>query len=227
MNEVQFHIHRESAFAGALLPYRIYINGQYVGTIRNGKSLNVRVPKANVYYIEDDILSSRNAAIYSDSLSEYSVVIKRAGGWRTESYNVFCLDRGEASEQLPSVHWEKLLELRQTMSQRERTLALCFKFWMFVTDDLQEVFASEHLFEIIDALQKIGAHEYRDLLLKIMETDFCDVRFPLNDDQIEQMQPEIENANRAFWNNKSASAEFHKAVVDFLIAEPNNPDLIF
>ena len=64
MREVRFHIHRKSAFAGALLPYRMYINGQYIGTIRNGKSLDANVPKAGVYYIEDDILFSRNAVIY-------------------------------------------------------------------------------------------------------------------------------------------------------------------
>ena len=46
MREVRFHIHRKSAFAGALLPYRMYINGQYIGTIRNGKSLDANVPKA-------------------------------------------------------------------------------------------------------------------------------------------------------------------------------------
>ena len=80
MREVRFHIHRKSTFAGALLPYRMYINGQYIGTIRNGKSLDANVPKAGVYYIEDDILSSRNAVIYDNGLSEYSVVIKRAGG---------------------------------------------------------------------------------------------------------------------------------------------------
>ena len=60
MREVRFHIHRKSTFAGALLPYRMYINGQYIGTIRNGKSLDANIPKAGVYYIEDDILSSRN-----------------------------------------------------------------------------------------------------------------------------------------------------------------------
>lgn len=130
MREVRFHIHRKSAFAGALLPYRMYINGQYIGTIRNGKSLDANVPKAGVYYIEDDILSSRNAVIYDNGLSEYSVVIKRAGGWRTESYNEFYMEKGNVLEQLPSFHWEKLFELQQSMSQSERLLALSVEFWM-------------------------------------------------------------------------------------------------
>lgn len=227
MSEVQFHIHRKFAFAGALLPYRMYINGRYIGTIRNGKSLHVSVPKADTYFIEDDIISSRNAISYDNGASEYSVVIKRAGGWRMESYNEFYMDKGETLEQLPSFHWERLFELRQSMSQSERLLALCLEFWMSATDDLQELLASEHFFEIIAALQTIDAHEYHDLLLKIMENDFCDVRLPLDDEQIEQMQPEIEDANRAFWKNKSASAEFHKAIANLLIADPNDPDLIF
>lgn len=217
MREVRFHIHRKSTFAGALLPYRMYINGQYIGTIRNGKSLDANIPKAGVYYIEDDILSSRNAVIYDNELSEYSVVIKRAGGWRTESYNEFYMENGNVLEQLPSFHWEKLFELQQSMSQSERLLALIVEFWMSAMDDLQEVLASEHLFEIITALQTIGAHKYHDLLLKIMNDDFGDVRFPLDDNQIEQMQPKIDDANRAFWKNKGAEAEFHGAVTNFLI----------
>lgn len=174
-------------------------------------------PKPGVYYIEDDILSSRNAVIYDNGLSEYSVVIKRAGGWRTESYNEFYMEKGNVLEQLPSFHWEKLFELQQSMSQSERLLALSVEFWMSAMDDLQEVLASEHLFEIIAALQTIGAHKYHDLLLKIMNDDFGDVRFPLDDNQIEQMQPEIEDANRAFWKNKGAEAEFRGAVTNFLI----------
>lgn len=181
------------------------------------KSLDANVPKAGVYYIEDDILSSRNAVIYDNGLSEYSVVIKRAGGWRTESYNEFYMEKGNVLEQLPSFHWEKLFELQQSMSQSERLLALSVEFWMSAMDDLQEVLASEHLFEIIAALQTIGAHKYHDLLLKIMNDDFGDVRFPLDDNQIEQMQPKIEDANRAFWKNKGAEAEFRGAVTNFLI----------
>lgn len=147
----------------------------------------------------------------------YSVVIKRAGGWRTESYNEFYMEKGNVLEQLPPFHWEKLFELQQSMSQSERLLALSVEFWMSAMDDLQEVLASEHLFEIIAALQTIGAHKYHDLLLKIMNDDFGDVRFPLDDNQIEQMQPKIEDANRAFWKNKGAEAEFRGAVTNFLI----------
>ena len=111
MREVRFHIHRKSAFAGALLPYRMYINGQYIGTIRNGKSLDANVPKAGVYYIEDDILFSRNAVIYDNGLSEYSVVIKRAGGWRTESYNEFYgEERRQYAANQTSVVYQSTLE---------------------------------------------------------------------------------------------------------------------
>jgi|GEM_PF-280170 len=155
--------------------------------------------------------------VAESGLSEYSVVIKRAGGWRTESYNEFYMEKGNVLEQLPSFHWEKLFELQQSMSQSERLLALSVEFWMSAMDDLQEVLASEHLFEIIAALQTIGAHKYHDLLLKIMNDDFGDVRFPLDDNQIEQMQPKIEDANRAFWKNKGAEAEFRGAVTNFLI----------
>lgn len=227
MSEVQFHIHRKSAFAGALLPYRMYINGQYIGTIRNGESLDANVPKADAYYIDDDILSSRNAVIYDNGLSEYSVIIKRAGGWRTESYNEFYMEKGNALEQLPSFHWEGLFELRQTMSQSEKALALCVEFWMSAVDDLQEVLASEHFFKIIAALKTIGAHKYHDLLLKIMNGDFGGVRFPLDDNQIEQMQPKIEDAHRAFWKNKGAEAEFHGAVTSFLITNLDDSDHVF
>ena len=227
MSEVQFHFHRKSAFVGALLPYNMFINGQYIGTIRNGKSLDANVPKADAYYIEDNILSSRNAVIYDNGLSEYNVIIKRAGGGRTESYNEFYMEKGNALEQLPSFHWEGLFELRQAMSQSERTLALCVEFWMSAADGLEEVFASEYLFEIITALQTIGAHGYHDMLLNIMNDDFGGVQFPLDDNQIEQMQPEIENANRAFWKNKGAEAEFHLGVTNFLIINLNDSDHIF
>ena len=52
MKLVRFNIFRKAAFAGALLPYNIYINGKFVGTIKNGKTLNVEIPEADVYYLD-------------------------------------------------------------------------------------------------------------------------------------------------------------------------------
>lgn len=92
---------------------------------------------------------------------------------------------------------------------------------------LKEHHRVRYLFEIITALQTIGAHEYHDLLLKIVNDDFGGVRFPLDDNQLEQMQPEIEDINRAFWNNKNAEAEFHEAVANFLMANLNDSDHVF
>ena len=209
------------------MPCRMYINGRDIGTIHNGKWLHASVPKAHAYVIEDGILSSANAVLYDNGSSEYGVVIKRAGGWRTESYSEFYMDKGDTLEQLPSFHWEMFYEPRQSMPQGERLLALCQAFWISAADDLQEVFASEHLFEIIAALQTVGAREYHDLLLKIMNDGFSGVGFPLDDAQIERMQPEIEGANRTFWRNKNAEAEFHEAVMNFLIANRMDSDHVF
>ena len=49
----------------------------------------------------------------------------------------------------------------------------------------------------------------------------------MDDNQLEQMQPEIEDINRAFWNNKNAEAEFHEAVANFLMANLNDSDHVF
>ena len=45
--------------------------------------------------------------------------------------------------------------------------------------------------------------------------------------QIEQMQPKIEDANRALWKNKGAEAEFRGAVTNFLITNLDASDHVF
>lgn len=227
MSEVQFHFHRKAAFAGALLSYRLYINGQYVGTIRNGKSLCVSVPRADVYYIEDGIFNGRNAILYDGSLSEKNIILKRAGGWRTESYNEFYISKENKLEQLPSFHFEKIFNNRESATRDEELLALCLEFWLYITDDLQEVLVSDSIFKMIEALQEIGAQQYYDLLSKIIWKDFSDIQFPMNEEQIDLMQDRIGKANKAIWNNKSADEEFHRATILFIIKRLNHADYIF
>ena len=39
MDTVRFLIRRKAAFFGALLPHRIFINGQFAGMVRNGRQM--------------------------------------------------------------------------------------------------------------------------------------------------------------------------------------------
>lgn len=49
MDTVRFTIQRKAAFSGAFLLYRMSINGQDVGKVRNGKEITADVPRAAVY----------------------------------------------------------------------------------------------------------------------------------------------------------------------------------
>lgn len=228
METVRFIIYRKAAFAGALLPYNIYINGLFVGTIKNGKTLIIDVPKSDVYYLEDNNAFERNAVICGCDLSEYSIVLKRAGGWRTDSYNEFYIDKSQQIAPLPSFHFEKFMnavygDSADELSSDERLLALCLEFWNGITDDIQEVLASNHLSEMIDALQKIGATRYTNLLLQIVDELFPDIALPLSDDQIDQMYDRVSKANKLIWNNeKIAWDELHMRVVEHIKSKLNN-----
>lgn len=54
---VRFNIQRKPALADSLLPYKIYINGQYVGALKNGRTISAEVPRAEIYYIDVDLLN--------------------------------------------------------------------------------------------------------------------------------------------------------------------------
>ena len=232
MDTVQFIIHRQSAFAGALLPYHIHINGEFTGTIRNGKTLTADVPHAKAYYIEDAALSERNAVICDDGREQYHILVKRTGGWRTESYNEFYFEQNGKLAQAPSFHFDKLYpaiwENRITqLLPAEQILAFCIEFDNEIRDDLQEVLASENLFSMVAALKEIGADQYTVLLNDIISNDFPNVKFPLNDEQIEQMQARIERANRKIQDNKSACAELHKALIHYMLENLDQTDCIY
>ena len=232
MDTVQFIFHRQAAFAGALLPYHIHINGVSVGTIRNGKTLTVDVPRAKAYYIEDAALSERNAVVCDNGQEQYHIFLKRAGGWRTESYNEFYFEQNGKLTQAPSFHFDKLYsaiwENRITqLSPSVQILAFCVEFDNEIRDDLQEVLASENLFSMVAALKAVGADQYAELLNDIISNDFPNVQFPLNDEQIEQMQSRIEKANGKIQNNKSAYAELHKALIHYLLENLDQIDCIY
>ena len=62
-----------------MTPFPVYINGRYVGTLYNGKTVTAEVLRANIYFI-DSKLSEENALVYDNKQSEYSIDLKPFAG---------------------------------------------------------------------------------------------------------------------------------------------------
>ena len=72
----------------------------------------------------------RNAVIINSNTIDYHILIKRAGGWRTDSYNEFFIDNDDTSDQLPSFHFDRFMnavfnDSIDLLSPDEQVLALC------------------------------------------------------------------------------------------------------
>lgn len=233
MKFVRFNIFRKAAFAGALLPYNIYINGKYVGTVKNGKTLNVEVPESDVYYLEDNNSFERNAVIINSNISDYNIMIKRAGGWRTDSYNEFYIDNGYTIDQLPSFHFNRFMnavynDSIDQLSPDEKLLALCLNFSYSIMDDIQEVLASIHLSNTIEALKTIGANQYLRLLTQVIDEYFPNVSLPLNDEQLKQMYHSLNKSNQLIWKNeRPAYDELHEVLIRHITEKLINPNNIY
>lgn len=170
--------------------------------------------------------------LYDSGRQKYELLLKRAGGWRTESYNEFYTKQNCEWVQVPSFHFDKLYSAIfqnrvELLPPDTQVLAFCMEFEYEIRDGLQEVLASSSLFHMIEALRQIEAQQYADLLLHIMQNDFHNEQFPLSDEQIERMQNQIEKADKVLWNNKSAYDVFHKAVVTRLITRLDYASYIF
>ena len=230
---MRFNIHRKIAFAGALLPYKMYINGQYVGTIKNGETLSVEVPRAEVYYLEDNYYFERNAVICDKNLEIYNILLKRIGGWRTASYNEFYIDDGQKIEKLPSFHFERFIDAIfnnniEQLSKNEQLLVLCLEFWNSILDDIQEVLASSNLVKIIEALQLVGANQCAKFLMRVLEKNFPNETLPLEEVKIEQLNDRINIINQEIWKNESGGLEeFRRVVIHHITNRLNTRENVY
>ncbi len=106
---VRFNIQRKPALADSLLPYKIYINGQYVGALKNGRTISAEVPRAEIYYIDGGSFE-QNAVIRNENKAEYNLALRTRGGWRTEAHCEFYICADAQMQQLPSFHFDKLFD---------------------------------------------------------------------------------------------------------------------
>lgn len=172
----------------------------------------------------------RNAVIQDNDREGYSVVLKRVGGWRTVSHNEFYVERSGKAVRAPSVQFDKLCRAIlengiEELTAEEQVTALCMEFEQRLCGNA--LFTSENIAQMPEALRKIGANQYADLLRRVIHTDFSDVRFPLSDEQLRHMRDRAEKASEELSNHRSAYDELHRAAVRYVLAGIDRTDCSF
>ena len=223
MNSISFILHRKASVVGALLPDSIQINGQCVGTLLCGRTLTAEVPEANLYYIEDCPFSEENAVLLGNGQRQYRILLKKVGGWKAICRSEFYIDQDSTLAKAPSLCFDELYRAifdnkLNTLSAEEQILALCLEFVRAISDGFQEVLASSNVLRMTDALQKVGAVQYAELLQRLIATTVPGVPLPLNDDEIDLIQNQLEKVNREIGKQKTAYEELHRAFVSYLAA---------
>lgn len=135
---VVFHICREPAYNGMGIPYSLYINGAFVGRVKNGQTLSVEGPATGLYLIEKDGPFGPAALLRRGRGRECALRLRTAGGYgapngqeRKASHRFWL---GEVELAAPPVY-EKLrdarrqVELRAALTEWERPLFVCYAFW--------------------------------------------------------------------------------------------------
>ncbi|MDE6421776.1 MAG: hypothetical protein K2K87_14825 [Lachnospiraceae bacterium] len=168
--KIHFHIVRKWAFAGALLPYKLFINGDYVGLLTNGKTLDVDVSKSDFYFIDELFAPyDGNAIICASNMDNPDLIsaeIRRAGGWKTNSYKEFFVYQNGEYVNLPSFDYTHYVHachndtIFSGLTEQEKRFARCLEFREAVSDAADEVLCSETLFNMLDAINCIGVKQY-------------------------------------------------------------------
>lgn len=103
-------------------------------------------------------------------------------------------------------------------------LALCLECAWAVGED---VLSSEHLLDIIGALQTIGAAQYAKLISEVIQNEFPNVQFPLSEEQMALMQARLDRAEREIGNAPGANDEFRQAMAHYMMTKLNTPENIY
>ena len=229
--KVRFQIARKLTLVEALIPYKLFINGEYVGTLKNGKTLITEIAKSDFYFIDSIFQSDRrNCFICSSALNNPShvfVEIRCAGGFKSQPFNEFFVMENGAYVKLPSFDYSHYYaacyneELFSGLTEQERVFTRGIQFFNEVSDAADEVLFNDKLPEMLDALQCIGATQYTHIFCYIMDHLFSDISLPLTDEARDDkdLLRRINEANKVVWNSeKSGSAEeLHKCLVDYII----------
>lgn len=168
---VVFRICRDPAYNGMGIPYRLYINGAFVGGVKNGQTLTVEGPATGLYLIEKDGPFGPAALLRRGQGRECELHLRTTGGYgapngqdRKVSHR-FWLGDTELKE--PAVYQKvrdarRQPELRASLTEWERALFVCHAFWQAFGRALEREKSVElgaGMDGALAALETVGARE--------------------------------------------------------------------
>lgn len=169
MENTVFRIHRAPAYAGALRPYTIYINGEAVGWVKNGGTLEVPALPAPRYFLEKD--GPFGVAVSLTGRGLCSLELHTAGGCGAPNgqdavaragFYLAGQEIGQPAiyEKLRAAHRDAAL--REALTETERPLFVVYAFWQRFWQALaweSELAMASGLEQAIQALETVGAGE--------------------------------------------------------------------
>lgn len=213
-------------------PFRVYINGQPIGTLFMGKKLVIEVPRATVYYIDSGNFYDENAVVYDRGQRECHVLLKSSRRQNSETHREFYIEDNRILTCVPAFHFDDFFSVifkgeAASFSADEEVLLRCLEFDCTVTENLHEALANIDLYDTVHALKTIGAQQCADLLLNFLRHDLAGASLPLSDAYVDRLQAKIERANKQMRDDKAAHEEFHKAVVRYITAKLDFAKYVF
>lgn len=194
METVKFVFHREPAYSGMGVPYHMYINGAYVGGVKNGQTLTAEGPAAPAYMVEKDGPFG-SAVILCGKGKECRLALRTTGGYgapngqNAVAHTSFWL--GEQELRAPAIY-EKIREarrnpeIRATLTDAERPLFVCYAFWCAFGKMLErekQVTFGAGMDGAMEALETVGAEVTAAFCRGLMSPNLAPGTYPLPEER--------------------------------------------
>ncbi len=224
MDTVFFRITRKADLRGALIPCDMYVNGEPLGRLGNGKSAGITLPRAKFYYIEGyaAFFHYANGYLADNGADEYSITIGREGGWLKNSQPVLYF----GDKKLPALDFIPYYQamdddgIFKALSHAEQILVRAYTFYS-LSDEMGVLLYEHPYHEIMAALREIGAMQYHDAVADFIAKELPDIHRPLSekDDEDEVIAEKLERLNAMLHQPEKAdaAAEFRRCFVRHIV----------
>lgn len=194
METVRFIFHREPAYNGMGVPYHMYINGAYMGGVKNGQTLTAEGPVSPVYFIEKDGPFG-SAVLLGGKGTECRLSLRTTGGYgapngqNAVAHTAFWLGERELKE--PEIYGKiraarQDRDVRAALTDTERPLFIVFAFWRAFGRMLERektVTFGEGMAGAMEALETIGAGEAAAFCREVMGPELAPGNYPLPEER--------------------------------------------